>query len=58
MNIKRVKDVLESTGVIEVLHNGLAVWIEDIDGASANIQYLESKKRSTVPINELMEEIK
>lgn len=47
---------MESLGIIEVLHNGSAVWIESIkDNSTAEVRYLNTDKMAEVPIGSLVE---
>lgn len=55
LNRERAKQIMESRGVIQVLHNGSPVWIESIKGDNAEVTYIESKKRAEVPLNTLNE---
>lgn len=55
MDTKRAKDVVESLGVIEVLYQGSPVWIENIEGDTAKVRYLDSYDHMSVPIGELVE---
>jgi len=55
LDSKRAQEIMESTGVIEVLHQDRPVWLEKLDGDMVNILYLDSQKHSLVPVNELDE---
>lgn len=55
MDSMRVREILESKGVIEVRHKGAAVWIEGLEGGRATVRYLDSDRRSQVPVRELEE---
>lgn len=56
MDIGKAKQILESHGVIEVLHDGSPVWIENIiDGDKALVSYIDTKKRIELPLEELVE---
>lgn len=55
LNTKRAQEILESKGVIEVFHRERPVWLEKLNGDMVNIQYLDSKKHTLVPVNELKE---
>lgn len=55
MDNKRAKEIVESLGVIEVLHNGDPVWIENINGNEAKVTYIEDDRTADVPINQLIE---
>lgn len=51
----RVKEIMESLGVVEVMYNGFPVWIEQLDGDSAEVRFLETDGRLRVPVTELVE---
>jgi small acid-soluble spore protein H (minor) len=55
LNTDRAKEIINSKGVIEVLHNGAPVWIEGLRGSNAEVTYIETKKRSEVPLDRLIE---
>lgn len=55
MDTDRAREILNSKGVIEVVHNGQPVWIEGIRGSNADVMYIETKKRTEVPLSRLME---
>lgn len=57
MITNRVREILESTDNLEVLHNGNQVWIENIDTSSdtAKVRVLENNQNIVVPVNELTE---
>lgn len=55
MNTSRVKDIVESKGVIEVLYQGSLVWIEQVNGDSVQIQNLDTQQRLEVSANDLFE---
>jgi small acid-soluble spore protein H (minor) len=53
---EKAQQIFESLGVVDVLYNGVPVWIEDLDGEEAKIRYLESDDVIQVPVAELVEE--
>lgn len=55
MDSRRAKQILESHGVIEVLHNGSPVWIENIRGESAEVTYIGTSSKAEIPVNNLVE---
>lgn len=55
MDADRAREILNSKGVIEVVHNGAPVWIEGLRGSNADVMYIETKKRTEVPLEKLME---
>jgi H-type small acid-soluble spore protein len=56
VDIRRAKEIVESHGVIEVLHHNSPVWIEDINDSNLiQISYLDTKKRCEVPVEQLEE---
>jgi small acid-soluble spore protein H (minor) len=56
VDIRRAKEIVESHGVIDVLHQNSPVWIEDInDGNLVQVSYLDTKERTSVPVSELQE---
>ncbi len=55
MDPEKAQQIVESLGVIEVLHNGSPVWIENLDGDRAEVRYLETGEIMQVPVSELVE---
>ncbi|NLU49181.1 MAG: small, acid-soluble spore protein, H family [Syntrophomonadaceae bacterium] len=55
MQTERAREIVDSLGVIEVLHQGSPIWIEQLDGEFAEIRYLETGRRTRVPVHELVE---
>jgi small acid-soluble spore protein H (minor) len=56
VDLRRVREIMESHGVIEVLYQNSPVWIEDInDGDLVQVSYLDTKTRTAVPVEELKE---
>jgi H-type small acid-soluble spore protein len=55
MDAKRAREIFESYGVIDVLHNNQSVWIESLNGNEAKVTYIESDKTVDVPISQLVE---
>ncbi|MGE5418447.1 MAG: small, acid-soluble spore protein, H family [Acidobacteriota bacterium] len=56
MEISRAKEVFDNMGVIEVTHNNMPIWIEDIHGSVAQIRYLIDDHTAQVPVSELNEQ--
>lgn len=56
MDRQRAVEVVDSLGVIEVLHKGLPVWIEEVDGDIARVKYLKTQQHAQVPVEELVED--
>ncbi|MGI5927001.1 MAG: small, acid-soluble spore protein, H family [Thermacetogeniaceae bacterium] len=52
---EKAQQIVESLGVIEVLHNGAPVWIENLEGEEAEVRYLETGEIIQVPVSELVE---
>lgn len=46
LDIQRAKQIIESKGVIEVLYGDSPVWIESLNGNTANISYMHTKKKT------------
>jgi small acid-soluble spore protein H (minor) len=55
MDSKRAREIINSLGVIEVLHQGRPVWIEDLDGNLAQVRYLDGRDSFEVQLGELRE---
>jgi small acid-soluble spore protein H (minor) len=55
MELSKMHEVMESQGVIEVLHNGEPVWVESVSGDIANVRYLLDETLAQVPVSELEE---
>jgi H-type small acid-soluble spore protein len=51
----RAKEIVNSLGVIEVLHRDAPVWIERIDRDRVEVQYLGTGDRAEVSVYELVE---
>jgi small acid-soluble spore protein H (minor) len=59
MNMNRVKQILSSSGDVEVKYNGASVWIDNLneDGRTATVHLRGPlEERSVVEIAELAEE--
>jgi len=52
---EKAQQIVESLGVVEVLHNGTPVWIENLEGENAEVRYLETGEVIQVPVSELVE---
>ncbi len=55
MNIERAQEIFDSLGVIEVLHHGAPVWIEEVANDQATVKYLDTHERTRVPVADLLE---
>jgi len=52
---RRARQILDSHGVIEVLHNGSPVWIENLRGNNAEVTYIGTDNRAEIPVDKLVE---
>ena len=55
MDPEKAQQIVESLGVVEVLHNGTPVWIENLERENAEVRYLETGEVIQVPVSELVE---
>lgn len=55
MDSKRVEEIMQSYGVINVSYNGMPVWIEGIRGDVAEVALIDMERRMDVPISALTE---
>lgn len=55
MDEKRVREIMESHGVIDVFHEGIPVWIEALNGREAKVRHLEKEQHFLVAVGELQE---
>ncbi len=55
MNNQRAKEILDSKGIIEVRYQQSPVWIQEIQGDMAEVEYLDSLDRTLVPVADLVE---
>ena len=56
MNAERIKQIIESHGVIAVNFHESPVWIEQItDGQNVEVTTLDTNQRMEVPIDQLTE---
>ena len=55
MNRRRAQEIIESHGVIEVLHQKRPVWIEEVYDSTARIKYLDNEKSKMVRLDDLIE---
>lgn len=52
----RAKEIVASNGVIEVLYQGSAIWIDQItQNNTALIHYISNNKKDEVPVYKLVE---
>ena len=55
---KRAKEIMVSTGIIEVLYQGSAVWIEKLkENNTAIIHHISNNKKEEVQIDSLVENV-
>jgi len=52
---KRVREIMESHGVIDVFYEGIPVWIEALNGSEAKVRYLNREQHFLVSAGELQE---
>jgi small acid-soluble spore protein H (minor) len=55
MESKRVEEIMQSHGVINISYNGMPVWIEGIRGDVAEVSLINMEKSMDVPISALTE---
>ena len=56
MNTSRVIDIIESSDTIEVLYNGIPVWLESVGSDNmVAVTNLKTRTSDTVPANQLFE---
>ncbi len=57
MDIKRVDEIINSKGIIDVTYNNESVWIESVIGENetAHVKFLSSDKTMNVPVEDLKE---
>jgi len=57
MDIKRVEEIINSKGIIDVTYNDSPVWIEAVIGEdeTAHVKLLSSDKTMNVPVEDLKE---
>lgn len=57
MDIKRVDEIINSKGIIDVTYNNESVWIESVIGedGTAHVKLLSSDKTLNVPVEDLRE---
>ncbi|MCX7772365.1 MAG: H-type small acid-soluble spore protein [Clostridia bacterium] len=55
MDSKRVNEIMESKGVINVNYNGMPVWIDNMKGDMAEVTLIGKNQTMSVPINNLIE---
>lgn len=57
MDLKRVEEIINSKGVINVFYKNDPVWIEGIiqEEASAHVKNLDNNQTLNVPISDLIE---
>lgn len=55
MNNNQAMRIIKSHGVIEVLHQGRPVWIEEVQDYEARIKYLDSGQEQMVRLEDLQE---
>lgn len=55
MDNKRVNEIRESHGVINVSYNGMPVWIKGVRGDEAEVSLIGIGRRINVPVSALTE---
>ena len=56
MDSVRAKQIIDSSGNIQVLYNGSPVWLEDVtNNNTVRITYLDTNKSDEVPTYKLIE---
>ena len=59
MDVRRAQEIVEAPTVIEVLHNGEAVWIDRVNAADGTAQVHPQDdpggEKKTVPVEQLAE---
>jgi len=55
MKSKRAQEIMNSAGVVEVRYRGKQVYIEQVEGDFAQVQYVRSQDKARVPLVELEE---
>lgn len=55
MNGKRVEEIMQSYGVINVSYNGMPVWIEGVRGDVTEVTLIGTDRRIDVPVSALTE---
>lgn len=57
MRMDRAKEIVESTGVIDVHYQGRPVWIEGLEDGKAVVSFLHDRDRHlVVPVADLVEQ--
>ena len=55
MENKKLEEIMQSHGVINVSYNGMPVWVESVRGDVAVVSLIGIEKRIDVPVSELTE---
>ncbi len=53
MQPRQAQDIFKSLGFISVTHNGRQVYIEQVDGDYAQVEYTQTGNKARVPVSEL-----
>ncbi|NLP36144.1 MAG: small, acid-soluble spore protein, H family [Firmicutes bacterium] len=53
MDIKQAEEIMNSPRKVEVQYDDVPVWIESIQGTTANIVVIGTNKKMTVPVEQL-----
>ena len=53
MDIKQAEEIMNSPHKVEVQYDDVPVWIESIQGTTANIVVIGTNKKMTVPVEQL-----
>lgn len=57
MDIKRVEEIINSKGIINVTYNNSPVWLETVrtENGTAHVKLLSSDETMNVPVKDLKE---
>jgi H-type small acid-soluble spore protein len=55
MDTNRAEEIMRAPKKIEVVYNGQPVWIEGVNGTSANVTVMGTCKTMDVPVADLQE---
>ena len=53
MDMKQAEEIMNSPRKVEVQYDDVPVWIESIQGTTANIVVIGTNKKMTVPVEQL-----
>lgn len=56
LDTKRAKEIVASTGIIDVLLDNSSVWIESVnDNNTVKVHHISNNKKEEVPVDRLLE---